>query len=247
MKKFLTTIFLISSLIIPEMSLATTTTFYPAAGANSPVDGYIQRTDNPSNWATTHDAASGSATDPTSANFWAYNYLNKYGGYSSIGRGIALFDTSALTSSAVISAVTFSCYDDIASGGVIDNSHDGYDYVAIVSSTPAANNNLVIGDYSQLGTTAFVTTTLNGMGTNQYHDFALNASGIASVNKTGISKFGMRLGHDLENVAIGSGVEDDFLCFSADNASGTAKSPKLTITYTTSTASKAKRKPIIIQ
>ena len=243
MKKLLLTILSIATLLLPSTSFALTATFYSAAGANSPVDGYVEKAVVTTNWATVRDGTAGSApaTPATNANLYIFSYSNKYSGNIAIGRAFMLFDTSALTADATISAGTLSLY--LNTVGDADNDAQGY--AVITSSTPASNANVVLEDYDQLGTTALSNTIdLTGLATGQYHDFTLNAAGIAHINKTGVSNFGAREGHDMENSQIGDTLENDFLASSADVA-GTSQDPKLVVTYTIPATARHKN-PMVI-
>lgn len=73
--------------------------------------------------------------------------------------------------------------------------------VDVVASTPASNNNIVNADYSQLGTTKLSTEVLiSALTTGQYNEITLNATGIAAISKTGITKLGLRLDCDVDNI-----------------------------------------------
>jgi hypothetical protein len=153
--------------------------------------------------------------------------------YENMERLIALFDTSSLTSSATISAATFSLYG-FSSGNLLGGTQG----IAIVASTPASNTALANSDFSQLGSTRFATDlAIGSMSTSGYNDFALNASGIANISKTGISKFGARITADIDNTAPTWGsAEQARANFRTADTSGTSQDPQLVVTYSTSTA-----------
>jgi hypothetical protein len=149
-------------------------------------------------------------------------------------RTIFLFDTSALTSSASISAAVISLYgesklDDFATPSTPD--------INVYTSTPASNTVKADADYTQVGSTAQCDTaiTFAGFSTTAYNDFTLNATGISNVSKTGISKFGARnVNHDVAASAptaagtIKTGRVSGYFA----NETGTTKDPKLVVTYT---------------
>lgn len=147
-------------------------------------------------------------------------------------RGIFLFDTSALGSSASISAATFSLYqtdkgDDLS---ITPN-------INVYSSNPASNTSLANGDYDSLGTTAFATAITFASFNSGYNDFTLNASGIAAIAKTGITKYGTRNAEydAADSAPTWSSSQTSYLeCSSADET-GTTQDPKLVITYTAAT------------
>lgn len=202
-----------------------TLTVYPVP--NTTVSGTVEN-GGTNNWATVRGATDGTGVqkDPNSAvveaRIGAGNYY--------ISRGFFLFDTSALTSGATISSAVLSLCS------TADGAYANQDTTSlqIVSSTPAANNNLVVGDYDQVGTTSFGSinlaswTTTNGT----YNNITLNASGIAAISKTGVTKLGCVIGRDFSNQAP-TGINQLYFYFSGQ--SGTSKDPKLVITYSVDT------------
>lgn len=137
-----------------------------------------------------------------------------------------LYDTSPLTSGATISSAIISLYKI----SVSDSNNDGKDYVNIYSSNPASNTDLVGDDFNDVGTTAFSSPIDLGSIEATYNDFTLNASGLSAISKTGISKFSVREGHDVENTTIGGGGQNNNFSFYGSNTAG--KEPKLVVTYT---------------
>ncbi|NTW32498.1 MAG: hypothetical protein HGB12_07720 [Bacteroidetes bacterium] len=224
--------------VLPVFTDATST-FYPVAGANTPVDGYVA-CDLTTTWATTHDASSVPTTDeggvfPLNAlgNFaWSYRYDNN--GRKIIARSFFLFDASSLTSSAIISSATFSVYVNTKS----DSYGDSYSWFNVVQSSPAGTNNLVNSDYSQCGAVTNPTVgathiTAANITTSSYNDFPLNTTGLTWISKTSITKLGLREGHDATNNEIGAGsnLEVNIRGYFADQT-GTTQDPKLVVVYT---------------
>jgi len=66
--------------------------------------------------------------------------------------------------------------------------------IDIYTSTPAINTSLVAGDYQQIGSTSQTGAPISyaDWSTTGYNDFTLDAVGLGNINKTGISKFGVR-------------------------------------------------------
>jgi len=93
----------------------------------------------------------------------------------------------------------------------------------------------VAADYAlaNFGSTRFVDSDIliSGITTGAYNDFTLNASGIANIAKTGISKFGYRHAVDIDNSAPtwGSGADSYFTASFSDTGSN---QPKLDVTFT---------------
>ena len=80
------------------------------------------------------------------------------------------------------------------------------------------------GDYGGFGSTEFATAIAISTITTGFENFTLNASGIANINKSGISKFGARSLDDVDGVAPTGLNYSDF--FFADQ-SGVDSDPKL--------------------
>ena len=67
------------------------------------------------------------------------------------------------------------------------------------------------------------------MSTDQYNDFALNASGLSNISKTGVSKFGLRLTQEIAGDPTWVSEATNSLRFQAADG---ANAPKLIVTYT---------------
>ncbi len=141
-------------------------------------------------------------------------------------RGFFSFKTSALGAGATISDAVLSLY--CTSKGNALGSPD----VHICASTQTDANNIVVGDYSRLGTTSFSNISYASLSTSAYNDFTLNASGISNISKTGVSKFGTKSNWDITGTPPewSSDKLASVTIYYADNGSN---KPKLVITYTT--------------
>ena len=205
----------------------TTSTFYPDAGTgNTTVDGYCRMEDQAS-WASARDGA-GNNANATETTFRAASYKDING--FSIYRGILTFDTSAIDTDDVISSVILSLYVSAVS----DTDNDGQDYMNIVASAPANNNNVVSGDFDSLGTTKFATDIdLGDFTTSAYNNFVFNATGILAVEKDGITKLGVREGHDIEDVSIATDLptNNNMLTVVSADETGTDTDPKLVVVH----------------
>lgn len=208
-----------------------TLTAYPDPNPETTsVDGQVHRNAVDETFATIR-AGAGTLANDTDASQEAPNLTGSTttNQFQTLTRVILLFDTSALTSSATISAAVFSAtYTGKASA-------IGETPVDIVSSNPASNTGLVAADYGTLGTTKYASKAYADITTaGAYNDYTLDANGIANVSKTGISKFGERLGWDTDNSFTGtwaSAANTRVNTVFADTA-GTASDPKLVVTYT---------------
>jgi len=220
-----------SSKIIEGKIGNTTSTFYPSAGASSPVDGGVRNNPTATSFATIRGASTGTDASPT-ASVVAIQLRRPSGtNYDILARFIALFDTSSLGSSASISSATLSLK---FSAGRSDNYSQS---INITSSNPASTSNITTSDYnvSNFGSTELSTAIgVTSLSTTLYNDWALNASGIAEINKTGISKFAFRMVSDITNSEpAGSGAKDAYANADAADTSGTTSDPKLVVEHTT--------------
>ena len=207
-------------------------TFYPDASTGATTtDGNVSRSNAGDSWATLISSA-GTAANPTGSDAPVFGFSANFPvNWQTNIRAIYNFDTSSLGSGATISAATFSLY-----GTTMSASDGNTPNLALMGATPANDNNLVAGDYNQLGTTEFATRVDWGsLVTGAYNDVVLNATGIAAINLTGITKLGVINGnYDLDAVepaGAGTGNSTSFNANYADQT-GTVNDPKLVITYT---------------
>ncbi len=227
--------------IIPGKVGRTTDTYYPNADPESTsVDGMIYQSLN-TNWPTIHDAVgSDAAIDNTATTMFGKIEARAAAGgnWNQIARSIHLFDTSALPDTDTITSATASYY-----GSSKDNNFSSNSFTFnVYSSNPASNTGLVPSDYSKLGGSAYSDTAISysSWSTAAYNNFSLNATGLAAISKTGVTKLGGREAtYDGANVAptweLGKVAE--VLFHTADEA-GSTNDPKLVIEHTpTPTAS----------
>ena len=220
---------------MPELSFGfSVLAAYPDADPETTtVDGEVEHNVSPyTTWAAIRDGA-GTAAYPSVASEAACWIAagDTSGTWQVIARGIFLFNTSALTSGAIISATVLSLYGQSKADG------NGWTPdVDIYTSNPATNTNLVPGDYATLGTVSQTGSpiTYAAFSVTGYNDFTFNATGRGNVSKTGVSKFGSRNeNYDVANtpptwVAFAS---NGIAIYFADQT-GTANDPKLVVTYT---------------
>jgi hypothetical protein len=216
------------------LTISDSATFYPDANPETTtVDGYVSQYDgNGVTWAAIRDGAGSEAGDSVDGyaigQIYADDESNKW---RMIRRGIFLFDTSSLDDNATISAATLSLFGrDVYPK---DDPAGWLPTINVYSSAPASNTALASGDFDSLGTTAFCDTPVTYANWNQaYNDFPFNATGIATINKTGVSKFGAREAkYDAANSAPAwsNQANSYFGVFFAEK--GTGYKPKLVVTY----------------
>lgn len=148
------------------------------------------------------------------------------GQFQTIQRVIGTFNTSAIGSNSIISAV-LSVWGSSAPTYQLGGNMD----LHVVAAAPANPANIAGGDFTNVGSVDFGSTARTAFSTSGYNDVALNASGVANINKTGVTGFGWVLGDDLNGSFTGSWVSADqnsLAFYQADNGSN---APKLVVTY----------------
>lgn len=181
-------------------------------------------------WATSHDTAT--ATNYSAGDTGVYLYASKSSWI--IQRLFFLFNTSAISAGTVTAATaSWVCYNSAFTNG--DN--DGDDWINVVQSNPATNTDIVAADYNKCGSA--VTNPTEGatridMGSithndSTYNTWTLDATGRGWISLTGVTKLGLREGHDCINSAV---VGDNICGFYSAEYTGTSADPKLVVTYT---------------
>ena len=208
----------------------TTSTFYPAAGQVSPVDGRIRRT-NESTWADARDNATGDVAEPTAASFSVQSNRISAADYN-VFVGFYLFDTSTIGTDSVDSA-TASFYQN---GGSIPETETTS--TSVIETNPASNSDLVVGDFSTRVFTDLGSLALTSWSINAYNDHILNATGLTKINRTGISKLGLTTLLDVNNTAPGAFGQNGPNDLVAADTAGTTQDPKLVVVHSVPGSSK---------
>lgn len=220
--------------IVPGKIGNTTSTFYPAAGQVSPVDGRVFRDAVNETFGTIRGGNGTGAQDLTTENqITGLRATATTNQYQTIHRSVFGFDTSTLPDTDVISSATIS----VASAGAHELGN-GDDQVDVVSASGLASpSSLTAADYQNaFGTTRFATgklisTLSSSAGT--YNDWPLNATGIAAINKTTNTFLGMRGKWDVDNSFTGSWSSNGYTLFYGRYAdyTGTTADPKLVVEH----------------
>ena len=208
----------------------TTTNYYsnPGTGATT-VDGVIQRGGVTENWATIRGASSGTAAYPSLANGNMVDISDNLSLWTGFNRGIFLFDTSSIPDTSVVNSAKLYLYTTAKL-----NAHSSS--ITLCSSSPASNNNLVIGDYniSIFGLSRYATDlTISSLITSSYNYFTLNSAGIASISLTGITKLGVLISADFDNLEPSKVNGSSSVGIDFSDQTGTATDPYLEVNYTT--------------
>lgn len=216
-----------------NLGFDTLTTYPDANPETTSVDGFVKRSGVSEAWGAIRAGAGvasddSSSLDGTMVRFVATAVLDQW---DTLARAIALFDTSPLGATAVISAATLSMWLT----NKTDTLGDAPD-LDIYTSTPASNTALVAADYAQLGAVSQTgaAMTYAAMTINAYNDFVFNATGLGNISLTGVSKFGLRnANYDVANVAP-TWLATNLSAINCDyaDAAGLANDPKLVVTFT---------------
>lgn len=209
----------------------TTTTVYPDADTESTsVDGFVQLATSGETWSGIRNAANGTSVADSGAGGSPVLGLESDNTWGVFRREVFLFDTSSITDTDTISSATLSVKRDDSVSAFIDDLSQS---MGIVSSAPASNTALATGDYDSFGTTDFATRiALSATSNGSYSDFALNASGLANISKTGVSKFGLRLSSDIDDSEPTHSANDTSrIGHVYADTSGTASDPVLVIEH----------------
>jgi len=154
------------------------------------------------------------------------------GNYYILRRSIFLFDTSALSGKTIVAA-SFSVH------GMVKENALGWSgsrmALALVSSAPASDTAIASGDYDSLGSTRYADdipySSWNAEGRTEWD---LNAAGLAAINKTGVTKLGLRIAADLDNDpgAWLSAVSSYIKFYYSEYGDHTTYAPRLSVYYT---------------
>lgn len=215
----------------------TVTSYYAGAG-----DGYAEH-GAAVNWDAAHDGA-GTFADYTSATTRVS--VGLFGTGYQIRRTFFPCDTSGIPDGDTIDAATF--YAKVSS--VNDNDdNDGEDFYVLVGPTSqASNTSLVSGDFDACGAVDSpqeITADRIDHGSmptaGNYASWALDATGLSIISKTGYTLIGLREGHDVLDTGIVGGVNtDNQMRFYTSEQASTTDDPYLEVTYTTPGGSTAK-------
>jgi len=214
---------------------ATTSTFFPDADPETnTIDGEVFRLSVDETFTNVRSGAGTTALDSGTTHRNQIRASATTDQYRRISRGITLFDTSGIPDTDSIDSAIYSLDSTLRSNDLSGESSPN-SRVHVVASTPATNTALVNADYGQTGGTTFGNSVNQADVTNgTYEDITLNASGLAAISKTGITKLGTRVGWDLDNTTTGlTWASDGFQGIqwkSADTA-GTTSDPKLVVVH----------------
>lgn len=213
-----------------------TLTAYPVAGSNSPVDGETGRADGGVNesFASIRAGAGNTFSNTTQAPYIQLRASAITDQYNGLYRDHFMFDTSAIAGRTVTSAILYFTVEGKQEGlGYTTPDTDLY----LVASTAAATNTLAASDYGQVGTTSFGQIAQADITADNvtYNALTLNASGLAGISTTGITKLALRIGADFNNATAPAWSSGDRVFVVVNHAdiggADTSKDPKLVVDY----------------
>ncbi len=199
------------------------TTFYLEDDNASLYNTYLDGT-----WAEARDAATATSVDnPTTPSYENYstvsqeadNYEDRY----IISRMFGPVDTSGLPDDCVINSA-------ILSWTVLYKIDEGANSLCLVASTQN-NKPSIDADYDEIGTTELAGRKLiSNLVVPERCAFTLNASGLAHINKTGVTYFSVTTSDDVDDSEPGTD-EENTVYFVADCTPDAELKPTLVVTY----------------
>lgn len=202
----------------------------PVAGANSPVDGYVERNGVNETFGTIRAGAGVSASATTANQINAGLYASATTDqFARMIRSFFCFDTSVLPDTATITAATFSFVATAKFNEI------GSPAVHLAGGTLGSTADVTTSDYGGIARTTFGNIAYASItaDASTYNAITLNSDGLAAISKTGITTFSNQTDWDINNNFTGawsSGGGSQVSIYYADQ--GITVAPKLTITYT---------------
>lgn len=204
----------------------TISVFYPDPSPEATsVDGIVGYESSSDSWSTIRSAATGNYTNDSTGNITIA--VQDSGAIDdTIARAFILFDTSSLPDADTIYDARLLFVRSAASTGSSS--------LGVVQSSPASDTAITTADYDQCGALDGATEGATRVAistwadTSNYYGFTLNSTGLGWINKTGITKLGLRWAEDLDNT---SGASTKRISFYSADTSGVATDPKLVVLH----------------
>ncbi len=192
-------------------------------------------TDAKATYSAARDATSADSIYQTHGNLISNSFIEGSDYY--VRRFATSFDTSAIPDGDTINAATYS----LSTETVINSNVPEYaDADSVVVGAFGGSNPPTTADFNDFGATSFGTKTIASWATidGVYNDITFNPTGIATINKTGITLVGARTLNDINNLTPTG--KNSVSVYQAEEA-GTSKDPKLVVEHTAVSA------PIILK
>jgi len=175
-----------------------------------------------------HDYATGSVYD--SLTYIKIGQFYSAPSYYTINRGFLFFDTSGLPDDVTISQVVLHLYNV----DVVQVGQSGWNLVVQNGQPTYPHDPLEIGDYLHShysgdgGSISSTDINTSGLG---YFTITLNSTGRGWINKTGLTKFALRLSTDISSTPPAEGAAGKETTYLGTNERGSEYRAKLVITY----------------
>ncbi len=206
-----------------------TLTAYPDASAETNTfDGNIHNATQDTSWATLRGVSGTSMVDDNAYCYDSYSSSATSNQWKWISRSELLFDTSPIGSGKYLASAVFSIYGDTYYGA------NGSSSLVVVSSNPASNTGVSLADFDNFGTTSFGSLAHSSFNATGYNDITLNASGLAAIAVSGITKLGTRGNYDVTgDTPPNWSASTTYGVRYCSSDMGAGYKPKLVVTYYT--------------
>lgn len=187
-------------------------------------DGYVRNYNSAYNYATIHDAASGTDIYKTGAASVVGQKWSTGDDSFFVYRAFLYFDTSALTAEANVTAATVNLRP------YSDGSDTDFNVVVVSGMPTYPADPFAVADYhfAHYNTTSLGTLSTSGWMNAGYRTITLNAAGLAKINTTGSTKFALLSSRDISSTQPSGSESVAFYNFEQ----GTGYWPYLNVTYT---------------
>lgn len=197
---------------------------------SSAADGRLER-EQEATYALAHDEATAEVVNTTAQYLEVGQYFSVANGYN-VSRGGLFFDTSALPNGCAIISATLTL--------TIASSYTGVAFDLTLVSGADFGASLVAGDFGDLldDITSYGAVSTTGWSIDTAADITINAAGLATISKTGVTKWGLRSSRDISDTTPKLNGESSYneeiqvwTSEEAESGDGSYR-PKLVITYT---------------
>jgi hypothetical protein len=204
----------------------TTSTFYPDANTETTsFDGCQAFFSSGGTWVQALDQAN-SNDFISDSNVSLFIDAQKSGSNWNVGVSQILFDTSALPDSDTIDSAVFSIKRNDT---IVSFQNANASSAHLVGGNPASNTAISTSDYgSRIEGTSFGSFLYSSTSDEAYADITLNSSGLSNITKTGVSKFVLTTGQDVNRTEP---TGTNRISFHSADASGTTNDPKLVVEH----------------
>lgn len=202
------------------MSCDTLTAYPDPHPETNTCDGWCLGAANAS-FSTIHDQALGDATADDGTDIYVECQYRSDTNRYQIFRSYIMFLTSSIGAATVTAAVA--SVKKTTRIGTINHS------TALSTVTTSSATSIAVGDYNKTNFGSEVASRINydDQTDGVYVDFTI--TDLTSIDKTGVTKYGLRAGGDVDNSAPSNG--QSYIQYYGAETAGTGNDPKLVVTY----------------